>query len=366
MSQRFFVLLVLLLSLALAVPSLAGTREGGTSLSLTAGGVVFDGMEKLNAGPAIGVRLGYDAHKSMGFEGSFAFINTRGRVDRDQVYGYIYRAEALYYLLPDSNFVPFLAAGIGGMSLIDSPVYGNRNSLLLDYGLGVKYFVADTVALRADARGLATYDTNAHGHGEFSVGVNYYFGRGEQATAVKPVAMEEPAPAPAPVVVQQAAPPVVEKAEPAVAAPVVAKVVEAPAPAVVAVPEPPAPVYAPAPVPVSEPLQVAAGECGSCRARTVTNVAVVKNGVEVVADLGVENYKVFKLSKPSRLVIDICCASDGNGGKSSRIDVNRMGIGTVRTGIHPDKVRVVLESPMSKFPSYRVEKGERGIKVVLK
>jgi len=366
MSQRFFVLPVLLLSLALAVPSLAGTREGGTSLSLTAGGVVFDGMEKLNAGPAIGVRLGYDAHKSVGLEGSFAFINTRGRVDRDQVYGYIYRAEALYYLLPDSNFVPFLAAGIGGMSLIDSPVYGNRNSLLLDYGLGVKYFVADTVALRADARGLATYDTNAHGHGEFSVGVNYYFGRGEQATAVKPVAAEEPAPAPAPVALQPAAPPVAEKAEPAVATPV-AMVVDVPTQAVVAVPEPPAPVYAPvAPAPVSAPQQVSAGECGSCRARTVTNVAVVKNGVEVVADLGVENYKVFKLSKPSRLVIDICCASDGNGGKTSRIDVNRMGIGTVRTGIHPDKVRVVLESPMSKFPSYRVEKSERGITVVLK
>lgn len=366
MSQRFFVLLVLLVSVAMAAPALAGTRAGGTSLSLAAGGLVFDGMEKLNAGPVIGVRVGYDAHKSVGLEGSFGFVNTRGRTVTDQVYGYIYRADALYYLLPDSNFVPFLAAGIGGMTLIDSPVYGNRNSLLLDYGLGFKYFVADTVALRADARGLATYDTNAHGHGEFTVGVNYYFGRGEQAMAVKPVVADEPAPVPAPVVVKQVEQPQAPKVEP-VATPV-ARVEEVAAPvAVASVPEPAAPVYAPvAPAPVIAPSQSAAGECGSCRARTVTNVAVVKNGVEVVADLGVDNYKVFKLSKPSRLVIDICCASDGNGGKTSRIDVNRMGIGTVRTGVHPDSIRVVLESPLSKFPPYRVEKSERGIKVVLK
>src|SRR6185369_10454910 len=175
--------LLLVSTLALASPALAGPQEGDASFSVFAGSLMFDKAEKLDDGPVIGARLGYDLHRNVGLEASFGFADTRSNISasKPQAYAYTYRTDVLYYLLPQYSFVPFLTAGGGILNINGSELWGNRTSLLLEYGLGVKYYISDSLALRADGRNLFSFDNNRHSHLEFTGGISYYFNKGKKA-----------------------------------------------------------------------------------------------------------------------------------------------------------------------------------------
>jgi OOP family OmpA-OmpF porin len=210
MKKIHFVLAVMLL-IALSTPALAQIQPGAYSLSPFVGGFWFEGNQDLKPMPVYGLRLGKDFTKNWGAELVFDYVNTKYRSSYSRTNVYNYRIEALYHFMPDSKLVPFLAAGVGGMSIDSKGDEADKTRFTPAYGAGLKYFITDWLALRADVRhvlGLGSVYNNL----EYGLGLTFYFGGAKPAAA--PVVAAKPAEEPrkpeaaAPAVV--AAPPVVD------------------------------------------------------------------------------------------------------------------------------------------------------------
>jgi outer membrane beta-barrel protein len=371
-------LLALLVTTLQATPLFAQVRGGAFTASLFEGGYTFDGIQHLKTNVAHGVRLGYNLNGNWGIEGQFTYVPLKSTLADDKGDLYSLRGDLLHHFMPESRLVPFVALG-GGWSKTDG-FFGNNEDGTVDYGAGLKYFLTDWVALRGDVRHILSFHTSNYGGSnnwsnyEYTAGLTFQIGG--TRTAAPAVAVEKPvtvaeAPRPEP---QVAPAPVLAPVAKPVPEPVTVKEDAPPSPVplaesapAAAAAEKAAPVKAQLPVPVVPVPQVAeaAGDCNGCKVNSICNVVIGSEGVEIISDLGIETYKVFKLSAPTRLVIDICCATYGSNGKLSKFAVNRMGVSSVRVGTHPGKLRVVIDSPLAKFPAYRVEKTERGLNLLL-
>jgi outer membrane beta-barrel protein len=360
-------LLALLVAALTATPVFAQVQGGAFTASLFEGGYTFAGNQHLKTNFASGARLGYNLNGNWGIEGQFTYVPLKSTLAAIPNMGDLYnlRGDLLYHFMPESRFVPFVVLG-GGVSRISKNIFttGGNEDGTFDYGAGMKYFLNDQVALRGDVRHILSYNKsksfawNYRSNYEYTAGVTFQFG-GTRAAAPameveKPVTVTE-APHPEPERVA-----LIEQ-EQVLAEP------EVPTPSPVLPVESAPAVEAQLPVPVVPVPQVAeaAGECNGCKVNTISTVVIGPNGVEIISDLGIETYKVFKLSAPTRLVIDICCATSSSNGKTLKFVVNRMGVSRVRVGTHPGKLRVVIDSPLAKFPDYRVEKTERGLNLLL-
>jgi OOP family OmpA-OmpF porin len=127
---------------------------------------------------------------------------------------YRYGGELLYHFFPDNALVPYLAAGYAGLNF-DSKGMDNRTQGAFDFGAGVKYFLNDNFALRADIRGIfykLEYPFGNYTNSNLEYTVGAYFPFGGIKPVVKPV---EPPPAPAPVPVVVEPPPAPAPAPPA-------------------------------------------------------------------------------------------------------------------------------------------------------
>ena len=200
-----------------------------------------------------GLRAGYNFTKHLGVEGFFSYTQTEIQ-DESQWKPwqdiYNYGIEGLYHFIPEGRFVPFIAIGIGGVHYSEgktytyNPYYGPKpygdrfasDNFAVDYGAGLKVFLTDNIALRADVRHILPLNSNYNNpdyvHNDFmaTLGINFAFGGEKKTVAAK---AEEPPP---PVVEQKVEPP---------PPPVVEKKVEPPPPAPAPAPETPPP---PAPV----------------------------------------------------------------------------------------------------------------------
>lgn len=169
----------------------AEITPGAFTLSPFIGGYTFDAEQHLRTRPVYGMRAGYDFTKNWGVEALFDYVRTKSsRVD-DSADAYRYGADVLYHFMPDSKIVPYLAAGFGGTTVNYQGGIKNENNALFNYGGGLKYFLTDSIALRADARHIWVFD-NADTNFEYSLGLTFAFG-GKKAVAMKPA---EPAPEP--------------------------------------------------------------------------------------------------------------------------------------------------------------------------
>lgn len=367
MKEKLLLLALLVASLT-ATPVIAQVQGGAFTASLFEGGYTFDGNQHLKTNFASGARLGYNLNGNWGVEGQFTYVPLKPTLAtvRDRGDLYSLRGDLLYHFMPENRFVPFVVLG-GGVSKMTKNIFsGGDEDGTFDYGAGMKYFLNDRVALRGDVRHILSVHITKSDAGnnwsnyEYTAGLAFQFGGTPAAAPAveveKPVtAAEAPQPDPARVALIEQ-----EQVQP--------EQPEVPALSPVLPAESAPAVEAPLPVPVVPALQVAegAGECNDCKVNTVGTVVIGPNGVEIISDLGIETYKVFKLSAPTRLVIDICCATSSSNGKTLKFAVNRMGVSRVRVGTHPGKLRVVIDSPLADFPDYRIVKTERGLKLLLK
>ena len=232
--KKYFMLTVVIMLMAIVTAAQAEVKAGSVSLTPFAGYYYFEGNQDLKNSPIFGLRAGYNITEHLGLEGFFSYTQTEIQ-DESQwdpwQNVYSYGIEGLYHFMPESRFVPFIAIGIGGIhyskgfSYIDSS-YGERfesNKFAVDYGAGVKIFLTDDIALRADVRHVlpinnGTWNNPDNVHNDFAVtfGILFSFGgekkivaetMAEEPTAPKEaVAAAEPAPAPAPVVAAEPAP----------------------------------------------------------------------------------------------------------------------------------------------------------------
>ncbi|MBC8019155.1 MAG: outer membrane beta-barrel domain-containing protein [Verrucomicrobia bacterium] len=193
-------LLVIAGIMAVASFASAANREGQFSVSPVIGGYTYDYNQgrKSDANMIYGARAGYNFTRHFGVEGLFDFVDSSSPNGND-ITMYRYGGDLLYHFFPEKTFVPYLAAGYSGLHFdakgIDGKVRG-----AFDYGIGAKYFLSDSFALRADFRHLVyKMDNQSNSNLEYTLGAYIPFGGAQPA--VKPVE-PPPTPAPAPKVVE--------------------------------------------------------------------------------------------------------------------------------------------------------------------
>jgi OOP family OmpA-OmpF porin len=187
-------ILTLFFSVCLTASSWAAIQPGAFTLSPMFGGQFFDGRQALADTDIWSIGLGYNLDENWAIEAIYSRTNTPAEaensssVDTDLE---SYRIDGLYHLMPSSHFVPYLAAGLGVMSY-DRDGAKDEDNLILNYGVGVKWFILDDlIALRGDVRHLYDSDDNAH---NLVTSAGLFFQLGKAKPAPQPIA--EPAPAP--------------------------------------------------------------------------------------------------------------------------------------------------------------------------
>ena len=105
---------------------------------------------------------------------------------------YGYGIEALYHFLPGNRFVPFVAAGVGNTHYSGSGGIGDRNKLTVDYGAGLKFFLTENLALRADVRHVNPFNDH-YNELLYTVGLNFAFGGAKKALPEVMATRAEPA-----------------------------------------------------------------------------------------------------------------------------------------------------------------------------
>ncbi|HOG17609.1 MAG TPA: outer membrane beta-barrel domain-containing protein [Syntrophales bacterium] len=179
-----------------AVSGFAEMRAGAYSISPYIGIYKFEGNLDLDSGPTYGVRLGYDFTKRFGLEADLGYVDTKYTEFAPDRYTdvYNYRLEALYHFFPDKKLVPFAAVGFGGQSMnYKNTSKSDSTHFAGDYGVGLKYFLTENVALRTDLRhilGFASIENNL----AWTFGLTFLFG-GEKPMAEKAIVREAAAPA---------------------------------------------------------------------------------------------------------------------------------------------------------------------------
>lgn len=190
---------------ALAAPAFAGERAGAFSISPFVGGYTFDGVQHLETGPLQGLRLGYDLTKNWGVELVGDYVSTKGTRSDTSVNKLSYHLDLVYNIMPDGPLVPYIALGGGAITSghgKDGLKINDRNTdAAANAGFGLKYFMTDSMALRADARQVFLLPD--HGsvmyNWEYTAGLTFLFGGTK--TAARALAQEStPVVAPAPVV----------------------------------------------------------------------------------------------------------------------------------------------------------------------
>ena len=165
--------------------------EGSFSITPQLGGYLFEGNQDLKNGFTFGLGAGYNFTRNLGAEFFLKYIDTESDATGTDVDGYLYRLDGLYHFMPEKRLVPYIAAGLGGITL--APDDGdNDTSFLVNYGGGVKYFITDTITLRGDLRHVIPFD-DTYNNLIFTLGVDFIFG-GRKKTV--PAAAAPPPPEP--------------------------------------------------------------------------------------------------------------------------------------------------------------------------
>jgi OOP family OmpA-OmpF porin len=197
--KKIGMLIIVIILMTVVTTAQAEVRTGSVSFTPFAGVYFFEGNQDLKNSPIVGLRAGYNFTENLGMEGFFSFAQTTIQ-DKSQwdpwqdVYSY--GIEGLYHFMPNSRFVPFIAIGLGGiyyskgLSYANSS-YGERfesNKFAVDYGAGLKFFLTDHIALRADVRHVLPMNSKGNDpnyiHNDFlaTFGINFAFG-GEKKIA---------------------------------------------------------------------------------------------------------------------------------------------------------------------------------------
>jgi OOP family OmpA-OmpF porin len=186
----------IVVSTVMPIMAYAANREGQFSVSPVIGGITFDGEQHLETTPFFGIRGGYNFTDHIGVEALFDYASTRfTRQEGNHVDFFRYGGEALYHFMPEKTFVPYVAVGYSGVNL-EGRGPGGLNVMrgVFDYGAGMKYFVSDDIAIRADVRHLVYTHEDVRHNLEYSVGLYIPFGGVKPLP--KPVAQPVPQAAP--------------------------------------------------------------------------------------------------------------------------------------------------------------------------
>jgi len=162
------------LVLACSGAAFGAVSAGQISVSPAIGGYTYDGGVHLKTAPLYSLKGGYSLTDNVGLEAGVAYSVTSSKLATDKnVAIFKYGVEGLYHFMPDQKLVPFVAAGLGGYNLSGPSALVSRKEMgFVDYGVGVKYFLYDRLALRADVRHIVANASAV----EYTLGVTIPFG----------------------------------------------------------------------------------------------------------------------------------------------------------------------------------------------
>lgn len=279
---------------AAATAAHGGVVPGKFTLSPFIGVSLFDSNLDLDPGFQAGGRLGYDVTKNFGYELFLGISPTQDDTSSADVTVSHYGFDLFYRFMTDRRFVPYLAAGFGGMNFL-GPGFDTKKGAF-DYGAGVRYYFSDDVAFRADLRHVITSVNETANVFELTAGLVLPFEIGPcgcpTPEPVKPVKPVEPPPPPKPVV----------KPEPPKPAP-------APAPA------PPPPKPAPTATISADPASVLSGNPSNLTwSSTNATACFIDSGIGVVQPQGSRSVTPKEATRYT-----ITCTGEGGSATSSTL-----------------------------------------------
>jgi OOP family OmpA-OmpF porin len=166
------------------VPGLsqAEIRPNTLTLSPFAGYYIFEGKQSLKDSPTYGLAVGYNLTEHWGFEGVAGYLKSDIKgVDNNDADVYNIHLDVLYHFSPDRELVPYVAAGVGWIGTTGLGSAYESDNAMFNYGGGLKYFLTDDIALRADVRHLLVdgdYQRDSHVFNNVSctVGLTFQLG----------------------------------------------------------------------------------------------------------------------------------------------------------------------------------------------
>ncbi len=183
-------------------------RAGSFEVGPFAGYNFFQNNQNLENRPVFGLRLGYNFTRHWGIEGAGEYIRTsvddRGRTNitegqfgspMDNVDITFYHLDAVYHIIPDGKFNPFVVVGFGGAHY--RPEISTKEMAAFNVGVGAKYSLTDNIALRFDLKDYIVTEIMQETYHNFGVtlGISFAFG-GEKKSAQAQVAKYEAKPEP--------------------------------------------------------------------------------------------------------------------------------------------------------------------------
>lgn len=194
--KKFVMFLVFLTMLLVVTRGYAQIKAGSFSVTPFIGGYLFEGNENLKNAPVFGLRGGYNFTKNWGVEGFFNYIPTENNAiaGNPDVKLYGYGIEGLYHFLPEGRLVPFLAVGAGGIHYSNPAGTEDKNKLAVDYGAGLKFFLTDSLALRADVRHVLPLN-DRYNDLLYTLGIAFSFGGAKKALTEGSTVQQAAAPA---------------------------------------------------------------------------------------------------------------------------------------------------------------------------
>lgn len=165
----------------------AGNRSDSFSLSPMIGGYIFEGDQDLDNALTYSLGLGYNLTDSWSTEFVLNYFNadTESSSGSD-VDGLVYRLDALYHFMPGNALVPYVAGGLGGITL-DPDSGGSDTDFLVNYGVGLKYFFTEDLAVRGDVRHIHAFG-DPENNFVYTAGLTYLMGgKDDQPPAPLPI-----------------------------------------------------------------------------------------------------------------------------------------------------------------------------------
>jgi OOP family OmpA-OmpF porin len=198
MRKISMVFLASLLVLVLAAPGYAGIQGGTFTLDPFTGFYSFDREQQLDARSYYGLRAGYNFSKHLGLEAMYGYVltetNSTAFADRD-VSVNRYGLDALYHFNPDGTLVPFVSVGFAATQTDNPSGMTDHSRGMFDYGVGLKYFLSETVALRGDVKqAIFTEGGDSRSNTEYTLGLTFLLGAEKKAVAAGPPVADTTAP----------------------------------------------------------------------------------------------------------------------------------------------------------------------------
>jgi OOP family OmpA-OmpF porin len=180
MHKKSLLIFLFILIVSLPVISHAEIQEGSFEINPFAGYCTTANSPVFCHKDIYGLRLGYTITNKWEIEGAYDYVTSSADM---------FHVDVLYHILSEGPFNPFVVAGFGG-AYVKPKNRDSYDTVMADFGVGLKYFLSRQVAVRADIRDVITHSNNVF----VTAGLTFAFG----GKAPKVISAPPPAPQPEP------------------------------------------------------------------------------------------------------------------------------------------------------------------------